>query len=236
MPEGLLSVAEVAERLSVNPSRVRAMLASGVLGGEKVGGRWLVHDDSVSARERCPGERGRQLSAANAWGVLAIASGKPASWLSASKQRHIRGLLDERGLFRFVPRLRHRARRLEFFAHPGVLRHLAASAEIVRTGASAASAHELGLVAGDELDAYVAEASLSDLADRWALEPRRRNANLVLRALPDGLWPFDERIAPIAAVVVDLAENVDERSLRIGRHHLEALDRERRWSRAMARR
>jgi len=51
----------------------------------------------------------------------------------------------------------------------------------------------------------------------------------VLRELPDGIPRFRDRIAPLAAVALDLAEQADPRCARIGNRVLRQLDTERRW-------
>lgn len=48
----MLSVSETAELLGVSGARVRAMLASGKLSGEKVGNTWAVSASSVRRRLR----------------------------------------------------------------------------------------------------------------------------------------------------------------------------------------
>ncbi|MGH2762117.1 MAG: hypothetical protein ACRDLD_06000 [Thermoleophilaceae bacterium] len=229
-PGDFVSVSEAAEQLSLNPSRVRAMLVHGQLSGEKVGGRWLVLDESLRARQRLPNARGRQLNPHNAWAALALASGQPAFWLAPSKVRYVQNLLNARGLIGLISRLRQRAQVLNFYGHPGVLRRLVSSDRLAATGASAAASHDLGLAAGEEVDAYVAAEALASAVDEWALEPRKVNGNVALRVIPDGLWPFSGAGVPHAAVALDLAEQVDRRSARIGNNQLGVLDMERRWA------
>jgi hypothetical protein len=50
-----------------------------------------------------------------------------------------------------------------------------------------------------------------------------------LRAVPEDIWPFEERLAPVVAVSIDLAEEPDARSARIGLEALRRLDKQRRW-------
>lgn len=59
MVDGYMAVAEASKLLGVNTSRVRQLLGSGKLTGEKVNARcWLVSEDSVRAYAS---ERKREL-------------------------------------------------------------------------------------------------------------------------------------------------------------------------------
>jgi hypothetical protein len=230
-----LSVPDAALALAVNPSRVRALLASGQLEGLKVGGRWLVPWAAIWERQDAPRERGRLLAPANAWAVLALASGKQPEWISRDEQRRLARLIEVRGFDRLVPRLRERADLQRFYGHPGILRELAESPELVKAAASAARRHRLRLVAGEEVDAYVSESRMPRLVKRMALEPHVDGANVRLRIIPAGLWPFDEEFAPRAAVAVDLAELPDARAKRIGHSAIREIAQERQWRRALER-
>lgn len=231
-----LSVPDAALALEVNPSRVRALLASGQLEGLKVGGRWLVPWAGIWERQDSPRERGRSLAPANAWAVLALASGKQPGWISQEEQRRLARLIEVRGFDGLVPRLRKRADVRPFYGHPGVLRELADSPDLVKAAANAARHHHLRLVAGEEVDAYVSESRLRALAKRMALEPQAEGANVRLRVVPAGLWPFDDEFAPKAAVAVDLAELPDARAKQIGRSAVREVAQEHRWRRALERR
>ena len=202
----MVSVYEAAVSLGVDPRRVRALLAAGQLEGRRVGGRWLVEPASVAHRARAGTAPGRRLTAPNAWGALFLASGEEAPWLSAPERYRIRRLLAGGGLAGLRPRLTARAvvRRLDagLATHPG----------LVLTGASAAAGRGLELDAeGRSPDAYVPAALAAEAGP----------GPLPLRVLPAGLWPFAERLAPVAAVAVDLS---DGSSAHVGRRALEELD------------
>jgi len=218
----ILSVPDAAQALDVDPSRVRALLARGQLDGEKVGGRWLVSGPSLRALQDSPRERGRRLLPANAWAVLALASGEAVPWVTTEERRRLAGLLDVKKLSGLVGRLGERSRVVRFFAHPGVLGSLQGAENVVPAGAHAARDQGERLLPGREADIYVAEGDLTGLVRELALEPSDQ-PNTVVRALPDGLWPFVERQMPLAAVAVDLAELPDARSRRIGRMLIERL-------------
>jgi excisionase family DNA binding protein len=227
---GFMSVPEASAQLGVNDSRVRALLAAGQLAGEKLGGRWLVSQESVQMRLRLHQARGRQLRPANAWSALLLASGQRSQLGEQRDRARVLQLLDARGIGDLRSRLRDRASVQQFYAHPGVLPHLADADSLCLSGASAAGPHDLGLVAGEEVDAYVAHHDANTVSERFGLEPRNGGANVVLRVLASGLeLPSSGRVAPLAAVAVDLAEQTERRAARIGHQILERLDRERRW-------
>jgi hypothetical protein len=218
-----VSVADAARELGVEPSRVRALLARGQMEGEKIGGRWLVSGASVRERLRRAPKRGRRLRPANAWAVLALASGEQAPWVSSKDRRRLGGLVAARGLADLVDRLGDRARVEGFYAHPSVLSAIARDGLVLPAGAYAARDAGERIVAGDDLDFYVSEADLPALIGEYVLEPSDR-PNVRARVLPAGLWPFSGGRMPLAAVAVDLAELPDARSRRVGRRLIEKID------------
>lgn len=228
---GLLSVPAAAERLGVSEARVRALLRAGLLDGTRLGSRWLIAEASVSERGLAGPTLGRQLRAANAWAAIALASAGTPDWISSEDQRRVMGFLEERGVSGLTPRLRDRARAHDFYGHPGVLRDLAAVPGVALTGVSAARRNGLGVVAGDEIDAYVASDRLDAVVDRFALDPRDRDGNVRLRALPADLGFLADQPTAFAAVALDLAEGHDPRSAKAGADALERLDAERPWQR-----
>ena len=95
----LLPVSAAADELSVHPSRVRALIASGALAAEKVGGVWLVDRASVAGRNRAHASAGRPLSPRNAWALLLAASGEALpSGLEPSVRWRLRRALEIYGL------------------------------------------------------------------------------------------------------------------------------------------
>jgi excisionase family DNA binding protein len=230
MVGGYMSVAEASAQLGVNESRVRALLASGQLAGDKLGGRWVVSQDGVHARLRLPKGHGRQLRPANAWSALALASGQEGQLGERRNWQRVLQLLEDRGIEGLLPRLRDRAAVQRFYCHPGVLARLAEADALCLSGASAAGAYELGLVTGEEVDAYVAHDAGNAVAEKFGLELRDSGANVVLRVLPDEVGaPASGPVAPLAAVAIDLAEQPEARAARVGHEVLRRLDRERRW-------
>ena len=136
------------------------------------------------------------------------------------------GALEEHGLSKAFGKLGRRAVRHAYEAHVAELPRLINSTDLMLGGASAAGAHKLGLQGGDELEAYVAAGSSEQIARRHGLIESGR-PNVVLRAVPDDIWPIMHRkIAPIAAVLADLVEHPDARARRVAYDWAGRLDRE----------
>ncbi len=218
-----MSVPDAARELGVNNARVRALLAREQLDGEKVGGRWLVRSGSVRERGRSLRRPGRRLRPANAWAVLALASGEDASWVSAEERRRLARMLDERGFAALIDRLGDRARLDGFYAHPGILAAIQGLPHVVPAGAHAARDEGERLVPAGDVDFYISEPDLSGLIREHALEPSDQ-PHALARVLPAGLWPFVDRRMPLAAIAVDLADMPDARSRRIGHRLVERID------------
>ncbi len=214
-----LSVVAAAEALGVVPSRVRALIASGALAAEKVGGVWLVDPAGVSGRNRQQSSPGRPLSSGNAWALLLAASGEelpPA--LGPSARWRIRRALASYGLDALSPRLARRAEPSSYWALAGELRALRERSDLILSGPSAAASYDLGLVGSDAIDAYVPARLVASLEHEHALERMSGpESNVILRAVPDDAWLLDgRRVAPLAAVAVDLRSYADPRAARIG--------------------
>jgi GNAT superfamily N-acetyltransferase len=224
---GHVAVDDAARQLGVAPSRVRALIASGLLRADKVGGRWLVDWDSVLARERAQNAPGRPLTALNAWALLLLASDEEIPRRVDSNTRwRLRQTLSRRRLADLESRLDQRAGVHRLWALPGELRSLCMGGDIVVTGSSAAGELNLDLLAPDTVDAYVPASTLNALVRDHGLEPvAASEANVTLRVVPDDAWMLGgRRTAPSAAVALDLAAYPDSRSARVGSELLERLD------------
>lgn len=222
----MLSIPEAARELHVNASRARSLVASGELAGVKVGGRWLVDGSAVTDRRRSPRPAGRPLSPLNAWAALMISSGEKASWLGSQALWRVRQNLEARGLEELRPRLVRRAKPARFFAHPGELKRIGSCPDLAKSGISAAAVHGLDLVAGAEVDGYVRASNLAAMARKHALEPADGvEGNVLLRIVPDHAWHLPGRIAPLAAVAIDLSEEADARSIRAGKKAIDRIER-----------
>lgn len=213
-----VSIQEAANVLGVDPSRVRAMAAHGQLPAEKIGSRWLLEKADVERRRRQAAPPGRRLAPHNAWAMLLLASGDEVEGVDPSVRSRLRRALRLASLEQLAPRLERRAKVISFDAHPGELRHLLGAPDLIPSGISAAASHGLDLVSGEEIDGYLAEDKLDQVARRHALRPAA-HGNARLRVVPRDSWRFLEnnKIAPIAAVALDLFEDSDPRSSGAGR-------------------
>ncbi|HEY5261191.1 MAG TPA: helix-turn-helix domain-containing protein [Solirubrobacteraceae bacterium] len=223
----LLPVSIAAAELGVHPSRVRALIASGSLTAEKVGGVWLVDRASIAGRNRQQSSAGRPLAPGNAWALLLAASGEDLpSELEASARWRVRQALGVYGLSALRPRLARRAVPSSYWALAGELRALRERADLVLSGSSAAAGYDLGLVGSDALDAYVPAGLVASLQREHALElVSGPESNVVLRAVPDDAWLLaGRRFAPLAAVAIDLCSYADQRASRIGADVIERID------------
>lgn len=222
----LLSIPEAARELNVNASRARSLVASGELAGVKVGGRWLVDGAAVADRRRSPRPAGRPLSPSNAWAALFIASEEEAPWLESQALWRLRQSLKVHGLKELKPRLMQRAEPMRFIAHPGELKRLRSRPDLAKSGISAAGAYGLDLVAGAEVDGYVRASDLAAVQRKHALEPAEGiEGNVLLRVVPDSAWYLSGRLAPLAAVAIDLSEEGDSRSIRVGKKAIDRIER-----------
>jgi hypothetical protein len=117
-------------------------------------------------------------------------------------------------------------------SHPGEVPYVLQDGALMRSGISAARSVGSDLLAGREVDGYVAESELQNFLDRHALSPVAGDAdgNVRLRVVPDEAWnnlDFSGRaVAPIAAVALDMADERDSRSQVAGRNLLGEIDRE----------
>lgn len=228
-----VSIPDAAKVLGLSPARVRAMAAHGQLSSAKLGDRWFVERAAVDQRRRNGSHQGRRFSPQNAWAMLSLASGEDVGEIDPSVRSRLKRALAREGLAQLVPRLAHRAEVLSFSAHPGEISHLLKDSEFVRSGISAAGDQDFGLVSGREADGYLHKAKLKDFASRHALERAGLEGNVRLRLVPKEAWRFlqGRRVAPRAAVALDLAEESDPRSAKSGWRVLRDLDhRDRRSS------
>jgi excisionase family DNA binding protein len=229
-----ISIPEAANVLGLSSSRVRALVVRGQLPAAKVGGRWLVERAAVEARRRRKAPGGRPFAPHNAWALLLLASGKDVEGIDPVVRSRLRRALALEGLEKLGPRLVRRAEVRFFIAHPGEISYLLDDPDLVRSGISAAGAHGFDLVSGQEADGYLRAGALKKFAASHALSPAGPEGNVYLRLVPSEAWHClaGERVAPVAAVALDLAEDPDSRSARAGRAALRDLDRHRDSKRA----
>lgn len=220
-----VSVADAAKLLELNPSRVRALAASGDLEATLVGGSWVLPKRAVLGRKKAAFRSGRPYSPSNAWAALFLASGLDPDWISPQTKSRLRKTLRLEGLEAISGLLRKRGDLVRMRSHPGELRHIATDARVLLTGPSAAAKHGLDLLSGSEIEAYVNSQDFDELVDGHALKPASElagDSNVAFKVVPASAWHMTES-TPVAAVALDLFEAPDTRSQKAGRHLLKNL-------------
>ena len=213
-----ISVGEASRELRVSDRRVRAMVAAGLLRGRRVAGRWLIRRADVERRAREHSRPGRPMSERNAWALLRRLSADEWPDLPAWDLSRLRQKLGRRSVLSLADDLRGRADLVHFRADPRVLERLLRDSDVVRSGVSASSDYRFDVRAPGIVEGYVRHDRLEDLAYRYALRPADpANANVILRAVGADVLSPAERVAPWAAVALDLVESADPRSRRAGR-------------------
>lgn len=219
-----ISVAEAAIRLELNQSRIRAMIAVGMLDAVKIGGRWLISSDSIDRIRDSNRPVGRPFSLTKAWGLLLVANGDRPNWLSPWDLSRIRRRLREQGLVTLAPRLRSRAVLHRLRSHPSDTKRIMADKNIVSTGTSAAFHYDLDIMVSDQSDIYVPDIYLNRFKKKYSLQLSQR-PNLLVRVVKQ-IWPFKKNhpFAPAPVVGVDLIESDESRTRRAGEQLLEQVE------------
>ncbi|MES2211094.1 MAG: helix-turn-helix domain-containing protein [Chloroflexota bacterium] len=208
-----VSPAQAAERLGVSRRRIYDLAKTDRLEAVGIGGRLLIATDSLDALAAAGDRVGRPLSPRRAWGLILLASGEDLRVLDPVTRSKLRRMARERDLWSMRSRFSGRATRHDLRAHPSDLRRIDAEPEVVRTGPLVAAEAGLALVAADAPpEFYVDTATATRLATKYRLMPST-DPNVVLRVVPDEVWPWLSRsVAPAVAVALDVAESRDARS------------------------
>lgn len=200
MASDLLSLADASAVLGVSSERVRQLVVAGDLPGVRFGNAWAVPRDSIDARRLVSNRRGRPLSHRRAWESIAA------------------GEVDLSNVSRY--RNRGKVNRYEMSAAD--LAFVSEQEQAMVSGAVAANAFGERLQAVDaEADLYVSASLHSELGSLIAAVPDQLGG-VILRVVPDDVWPHAEgvasvqaeardRLAPHAAVALDLMESGDPR-------------------------
>jgi excisionase family DNA binding protein len=217
-----LSVAEAAERLGVDRSRVEQLLWSGRLAGRQAGRIWFVDAQSVADLHAHRAPAGRPMAPARAWGLLDLLSGGPAAWLPPVARSQVRGRIPgladaDAGVWRAL--LRARSDVLRVRIHPSawdsMLEDLGPDGIVAGPArAMALGADLVDLDPGREV--YVRSGRWLKAAKRWHAKVSGADANVLVR-LPRDLWPFEagEGALP-AAIAADLLSASEPRSVDAG--------------------
>jgi len=219
-----LSVSEAADKLRVSERRIRALAEARILPARKIAGRWIIDARGIEHRAANPRGGGRPHAPENAWGLLFLASGERAPWLSRQGSLRLRRALRRRELREQLPRLSGRAKTRYFAASAAALDEVRADPDFVPSGVSAADAYGADIRAAGVVEGYLRAGRLRHLEYSFALrEVHELQANLILHAV-DAIWPFRRgRLAPRAVVAADLAGSLSERTRSAGEQLLATL-------------
>lgn len=215
-PDGYLTVAQAAVRLGISARRVNRLVRTGDLRSRQLGAITVVPVVDVERRRSLRPGVGRRLTPSNAWGVLALASGERPRWLAPDTRYRLGRLLAKHGLDSLRARLVERGGWRAYRAHPSLLPTIRDDSALMLSGVTAAGELQIGLLAGDLVDAYVDERAVAGIVSRYRLR-EAQDPNVILRVVPSFLpsWP-PSHIAPRAAVAVDLIEDDDPRIRQVG--------------------
>jgi excisionase family DNA binding protein len=224
-----LTTREAAERLGVNQSRVRALVASGALTARRAGSQWLVEPDSLDHQKELTqaNATGRGMAQHVAWAAADVADGGGAAWLSASDRSRLRRRLHAAASIDVLRRwLSSRASTVvRYRVGERDLDRLLSADGVIRTGVSVADSYHLGFGTGGTGDAYVT-ANVADHLVRGFFLIESRNGNLTLRVVEDNLHLLAsrrvdaQRVCPRLIVGVDLADDRETRTRAGGRELL----------------
>lgn len=217
----MLSLKEAAEQVGLSPGRLRLLAESGRLQAQKIGRDWLVDPESLEGlrKEKL---RGRPLSDANAWGLLALLSGDRAVGVDRHHRQRVEHLLAEPArALGLIEKSQSRAVVRRFWLPPEDLPRLAEEPGLVRSGLSALSASDFDLFYFEPVfDAYLDEARLPSVIKRFQPLEAAPNSNVWLR-VPSQRWVLGQGPqAPAPVVAADLLSNRDERVRAAGRAYL----------------
>lgn len=221
-----ITTGEASRRLGVSVQRLRQLITSGDIHAERHGHVWAIDPRSVNDydRRRRP-TAGRSLSPTMAWAAMlsnfgtAIDEELAAAFDLHGTERSRLATLRERqpGDWRWLAH--RRATTEQFNTFDAFLNRIASRDDVVRTGVSALTDHQVDLIAHERhLDVYAPTNVVTELTDTMRLEPRAKG-NLTLRAIPDlaeATFIMRRDVMPRSVVAVDLLDDADERTARAG--------------------
>jgi excisionase family DNA binding protein len=208
----VVSVTEAAQQLGLDPGRVRRLVASGMLAGDKIGGRWLVDEVAIDDRLATHHRGGRPLSPRSAWGLLWAAAGRPSPWLAPNERSRAIDRARAWPLTDWAWACTHRAQVRRLWAHPAALSRLIDDDRVVRSGISVRGL-SVDLIVSNEAEMYVHPDHVVAVIAEFGLI-NSRNSNVTVRVPPIELWLFEASDAPWPVVAVDLLDAGDDRSIR----------------------
>lgn len=224
-----LDVPAVAGRLGVSSSEARRLIRDEQLLARQVAGRWVVPDVEVRRFASLDRPVGRPLAQRSVWVLLRMIEepGWRSSSLSPSRQSQLKRLLRDSAPGHLAAMARNRARRNLYWVHPSLEDDLLDDVRVHRSGWSALSELDVGLVAGGDvpIEMYVRADDLVDVRSAFQLEPADSVVNLIAHVIDDDVVRDDlvwERIMRPASAL-DLIESGDPRARNVGRELWERL-------------
>lgn len=214
-----LDVDQAAQRLGVSRQGLYRLIADGAIDAHKFADRWVIPAAAVRRAELAPRPAGRPFSVPASWGLIRLMSHLDAPSLSRSRLAQLRRHLREDDPRRLAGRLRNRALRKGFFAHPSVLPRLLADPRVVPSGVSALEEVGADLVVGlgGPSEGYVAAGKMASLLRDFKMAKAAGVENVVLHVVDDSVdVPSRMRVAVPAVVALDLIESGDSRSVGAG--------------------
>jgi excisionase family DNA binding protein len=204
----VFSVAETAEQLGLDRSRVRALIAQGRLPAVRIGRDWFVAIGDLTRFQQTPRRSGRPLTPRRAWDVLHAAE--------ATGRVEIARSAATRDPFWLVNLVRRRATVRRLHALDSLVPDIEQA--VVAGGESAGRQH--GIAPRDArpvCDGYINAPNAAQITDRLALVAAYgEDVNVILRVVDDSLWPFEEHthvVGPLVAAVDMLSDPIDDRSI-----------------------
>jgi excisionase family DNA binding protein len=194
-----IDVGRAASILGVSPIQVRRLIAAGELRAERFGRSWQIDLDSVHRYDDLRPAVGRPHGAKRSWDLLA--GRRPSSMADA---RHL------------AVQARRRAQRRLARVSPGELPHLLSTDQVVASGAVAAAHHGAAVQDRPPHAVYVRQSDLDKVAAAHDLRFEDPEPNVVVRVVPDAVWPFgdSDRYANPVITLIDLIDDRDDRSAR----------------------
>jgi hypothetical protein len=223
----VVSVLEAAERLQLDPSRVRRLLNSGALVGHRVGRAWVVDGDSLARAASRERPAGRPMSAPRAWGALDLLAGGEAPWLSAVAKSQVRSVvrgLAESSPDRWRAALRRRAERHPVAGHSSSIGRLADHPSVVIAGPAEASGAGLDVIAPNgRPELYADQRAWRDLADALHLRDDPSDWMALVRVIDQSQVIARLHESPglrSMAIAADCLDDADPRAVRAGSEFL----------------
>jgi excisionase family DNA binding protein len=205
----VLSVAEAASRLGLDGSRVRQLLRSGALPGQKVGRDWVVSAEAVAEVADRPSGNGRPPAPRRAWALLDLLDGGVAEWLdpvARSQMRATARAVGAMGPAEWLRALRGREDRLAVAGHRAAVSRLLASEDVWPAGPSVAESIGADLVVSQFVpEVYVAAEKWDRMVDALHLRVRAEISDVWVR-LPRQVWPFGPSGPGRAALAASLLD------------------------------